>query len=461
MNTNTLSRMALAASLSLVLFGAACGDKDDDTGTGGGDGGADGGTGDGGGDGGGTTGEVECEDGVCIVSGTITEDQVWSADYAWLLRGGVFIGDDENQTVLTIEPGTTVYGESATDGMLVIRRASKLMAEGTAAAPIVFTSSKSPGSRARGDWGGLIINGRAPINACSDPEAEDCEAYGEGGTGWYGGNDPEDSSGILQYVRVEFAGTLISPDNELNGIAFQGVGRGTTIEHIQVHMNSDDGVEFFGGTAQAKYLLTTGIGDDNLDWTDGWQGKVQFVVAQQYDDNGDNGIEADNNGEDNAAEPFSSPTISHITLIGSPDSADSDVGMLLREGTKASISNAIVVGWNDACIDIDNDQTWLNADAGDLALDHSVVSCATNFTADDDPGSVQDWFTGGTGNTAADPKLADPYNQGAPGFVPGSGSPALSGGSAPSDSFFEAATFIGGVDPSDDWTAGWTTSAAN
>ena len=123
---------------------------------------------------------VDCVDNVCVLSGTIIEDMTLTSDVAWLLRGGVFVGDDTNETVLTIEPGTVIYGETSTDGMLVVRRGSKLMAEGTAEAPIVFTSSKAPGSRARGDWGGLILNGRAPINACADTEGAICEAYGEG-----------------------------------------------------------------------------------------------------------------------------------------------------------------------------------------------------------------------------------------------------------------------------------------
>ena len=226
---------------------------------------------------------VECADGVCVLSGTITEDLTLTADTAWLLRGGVFIGDDENETVLTVEAGTIVYGESSTDGMLVIRRNARMIAEGTADAPIVFTSSKAEGSRARGDWGGIVINGNAPINACAE-DSEGCEAFGEGGTGWYGGSDADDDSGVLKYVRVEFAGTLVSPDNELNGIAFQGVGAGTEIDFVQVHMNADDGVEFFGGTVNARHMVLTGIGDDSLDWTDGWQGNAQFLVAQQYDD---------------------------------------------------------------------------------------------------------------------------------------------------------------------------------
>ncbi len=409
----------------------------------------------------------ECGDDFCVLSGTITESMTLTADTNWLLRGGVFIGDDVNETVLTIEPGTKIFGETATNGMLVIRRNSKILAEGTADAPIVMTSSQPEGSRNRGDWGGLIINGNAPVNVCNDG-ASDCESFGEGGTGFYGGPDEDDDSGVLNYVRVEFAGTLVSPDNELNGIAFQGVGRSTEIDYVQVHMNADDGVEFFGGTAEAKHILVTGVGDDALDWTDGWRGKAQFVVLQQYDDaSGDNGIEADNNGDNNDAEPRSFPTLSNLTIIGSPNSDASDYGMLLREGTAANISNAIVTGWNDACLDIDHQATFDLA-GSDLTLSNILMDCDTLFEKDDqdfdgdeveDPDPIDidaDLFAVGAGNvTGDDGGVLDPFNLTAPDFTS-----TATGASVPSDAFFEQVDHIGGVG-ADDWTAGWTTSAAN
>ena len=303
-----------------------------------------------------------------------------------------------------------------------------------------------------------------------------CESFGEGGTGWYGGDDAADNSGVLRYVRVEFAGTIISPDNELNGIAFQGVGSGTTVEYIQVHMNKDDGVEFFGGTVNVKYALVTGPADDCFDWTDGWQGKAQFVVLQQYDDAGDQGIEADNNAEDNAAAPRSKPTLSNFTIIGSPDSEASDLGMLLREGTGANISNFIVAGFNDACLDLDHTETFENAMSGDslsgeLTITNSIFNCATNFKMDNekdeddnpitDPFSVEDFFNDQDGNQLTDPQLTDAMNQAAPDFTPASGSPALSGGQAPSDAFFTEASFIGAIGSDNDWTQGWTTHDQN
>ncbi len=416
--------------------------------------------------------DEECPDGVVYLSGVITDDLTLDPDCDWVLRGGVFIGDDVSETVLTIEPGTTVYGETSTKGMLVITRNSKIMAEGTASEPIVFTSSKAPGDRARGDWGGLIINGNAVTNAGD-------EAFGEGGTGWYGGSDDGDDSGVLSYVRVEFAGQLISPDNELNGIAFQAVGSGTSIDHCQVHFNADDGIEFFGGAAEASYLLTTGIGDDNLDWTDGWRGKVQYFVAQQWDGEGDNGIEADNNGEENDASPRSHPTVANVTLIGVPTSEKSDLGMLLREGTAANLYNVVALGWNDACLDIDHKATYDNAWggndlSGELTLEGSLLACDTTFKDDDegvgdDPPwtpqfTLEEFFnTYNDGNEVGadyDAVLEDAFNVTAPDYAPAAGGGADAGGVDPGNGL-DATTFRGGVDPSDDWTADWTAYPEN
>ena len=398
----------------------------------------------------------DCIDNVCILSGTITEDITLSSDNVYLLRGGVFVGDDENETIITIEAGTTIYGESSTDGLLAIRRGSKIIAEGTAEAPIVFTSSKEAGSRARGDWGGLIINGRAPLNACGD-EADLCEAFGEGGTGFYGGNDPEDNSGILKYVRVEFAGTLISPENELNGIAFQGVGSETEVDYIQVHMNADDGVEFFGGNVVVKHVLVTGAGDDSLDWTDGWQGGAQYVILHQSDDNGDNGIEADNNGESNDAEPRSNPSLANFTIIGSPDSEKSDLGILLREGTAAELINVAVLGFNDACLKVDNDATIAQLEEGNITITNSVLNCASNFAGDYD---LETWFVSQEGNATGDAELTSAFDFASPDYVPVTMGEATAGDASLLHPLFDATSFIGAVDASD-WTIGWTTREQN
>lgn len=414
---------------------------------------------------------VSCDSekaGTCILSGTITENLKLSADTTWILRGTVFIGDDVKAVRLEIEPGTTIAGESSTNGVLVIRRNAKIIAEGTKEKPIVFTSDQPKGSRGRGDWGGIVINGRARTNRCVQDSKKDCESFGEGGTGWYGGDDDNDSSGILKYVRVEFSGRLFSPDNELNGIAFQGVGAGTTIDYIQVHMSKDDGVEFFGGTAQAKHILVTGAADDSIDWTDGWRGKIQFAIIQQYADASDNGIEADNHDEDNTLKPRSNPTLSHLTIIGSPQSSKSDIGVLLREGTAGKIYNSLVLGFEQGCFGIDKAETFkgvLDAQkklTGQLVFAHSRLHCTKAFIEPKETQSftVADFFNVfNTGNKLSDPLIAAPFNTTAPNFAPKSGAPVLSGALQIKDSFFSKVKYLGSIEPGKDWTKGWTTTA--
>jgi len=388
-----------------------------------------------------------CNDEFCVLSGTYTEDLTLTADRAWLLRGGVFIGDEDQSATLTIEPGTIVYGESSSDGMLVIRRGSRILADGTSDAPIVMTSSKPEGSRARGDWGGLILNGRAPVNVCAQG-TEACESFGEGGTGWYGGTDEDDDSGVLRYLRVEFAGTLVSPDNELNGIAFQGVGRGTVVDYVQVHLNADDGIEFFGGTVEAKHILVTGVGDDSLDWTDGWRGKLQFGLLEQFDDaSGDNGIEADNNADNNDAEPRSFPTLANLTVLGSPDSDASDYGILLREGTAVHLYNSEVRDFNDACLDIDHQATFdrIGASTDSIWFENVALDCAVLFERDEeDP----------DGDGVSNP---DPVDIESALFPSGLAATDLT---SPPDPFFDAVDHIGAIGATD-WTAGWTTRVEN
>jgi hypothetical protein len=392
-----------------------------------------------------------------------------SNDRDWLLRGTVFV---EAPNTLEIQAGTTIYGENNTLGTLVIKQGAMIMAEGTADEPIVFTSDQPEGQRARGQWGGLIINGKAPINTGD-------YAWGEGNTGKYGGDVADDNSGILKYVRVEFAGIEFSPDNELNGIAFQGVGSATTAEYLQVHFNQDDGIEFFGGTANLKYALCTGIRDDNFDWTDGWTGKAQFLVAQQKGDDADQGIEADNNGENNELQPYSNPQIYNVTLIGDPSTDhgdESDTGILLREGTKGTLRNIIVMGFkNKAGLDIDDEVTHNWANSGDLSVQNCIFyeNGPDNFSTDtdeyDDDGvdhfDERAWaMTDGFNNyEATSSPITNPYDLTNPDFrstgVATDGTVPVA--TPPADGFFEQVNFIGGVDPNNDWTQGWTTTAQN
>ncbi len=410
-----------------------------------------------------------CDGDVCTVTGPILADVTFTADKKWVLSGGVFVGDDGDPdaapAVLTIEPGTTVYGDTAALSFLLVTRGSRLVADGRADAPIVFTSAKDAGSRARGDWGGLVINGQAPVNGCAgDP----CTVLGEAGTGTYGGDVPGDDSGVLRYVRVEFGGALIDDENELNGFSFQGVGSGTVIDNIQAHLVSDDCVEFFGGTANAKRILCTGVGDDNLDWTFGWTGNVQFLVAQQYPDAGGNGIEADNHESNNELTPVSRPIISNVTLVGQPGSENSKIGVLLRRGTQAELHNVVVTGFNDRCFDMDDSATFNfavedGALTGNTVVKNSIFDCAElTDDAEDDAFVLTDFLlTMNDGNQVADPGLVAPDAVGAADFRPAPGSPAASGGVVPSGAFFEAASYRGACPPDDDWAQGWAAYPQN
>lgn len=376
-----------------------------------------------------------------------------TSDKIWVLEGGVFIGGDNTaQSTLTIEPGTKLVGQSGAD-YLVINRGSKIFAEGTATNPIVMTSAQTT-NRTRGMWGGLIINGNAPINKGCNGSI--CEVQGEGSTGLYGGNNPDDSSGVLKYLRVEFAGYEITPDNELNGISFQGVGRGTLVDYVQVHMNADDGVEFFGGTVEVKHLVLTGNKDDSLDWTYGWQGKAQFVIVEQYDDQANNGIEADSSKVLGAL-PRSNPELSNMTFIGtSSPSAKGGQGMLLRVGTAARIYNSIFTGFKNGCLDIDDEETFSMLAMGEIVLENLIFDCAMNFDMETkDAVSIDSFFSAGFGNGIIDPMLD--------GYTPRTGSPALVGEDlTPFDLFFTPVDYIGAVkDATDLWYEGWTTSAKN
>ena len=216
-----------------------------------------------------------------------------------------------------------------------------------------------------------------------------CETSGEGGTGNYGGPDANDDSGILQYVRVQYAGFEITTDNELNGIAFQGVGDGTHVDYIQVHNNDDDGVEFFGGTVDVRHIVLTGVDDDALDWVAGWNGTAQdiLVIGSGV---GDNGFEGDNNSSNNTVMPRSNPQISNFTLIGGPNE---DLGMQIREGTHGLFVNGVVSSWDDGCLDVDDEATFTDIDSGavdpgaDLQIDFIYFSCGAPFVND---GAVED-----------------------------------------------------------------------
>ena len=399
---------------------------------------------------------------ICRLSGTITSNLSLTQGNVYQLNGSVFIGQDQGPDAtmplsgaqaaeLTIPAGVSIFSVNPTD-FLVINRGSKIIAAGTVSEPIIFTSDDDlNGSNIgdeRGQWGGLIINGNAPVNNCANPaRPASCETAGEGGTGSYGGNDPNDDSGLLNFVRVQHAGFEITPDNELNGIAFQGVGDGTTVDFVQVHANDDDGIEFFGGTVDVKHIVITGVDDDALDWVAGWDGSAQFVLIAGSGV-GDNAFEGDNNSSNNDVLPRSDPTIANWTAIGG---ATEDLGMQIREGTAGNFVNGVVTGWDDGCLDIDDAATLAQVTSGDLNIDATFFGCAEPFDDLGNDGSVNiatafpGIVTGTTSGTGPEFTLSEPVSA-VSALALTALDPALDG----------SVTAIGLDGQGDDWYLGWT-----
>lgn len=396
-----------------------------------------------------------------VVTSDITGNVRWPSGATVHLKKHVFV---ENGT-LTIEPGVTVLGDNGTS--LVITPSARIDAQGTRDEPIVFTSAKPVGSRNAGDWGGVILLGRAPVNVAGGTEKVEGFPATESRTN-YGGSDPTHDCGTIRYIRIEFAGFELAPDNELNGLTVAGCGSKTMIEYVQVHKGADDGVEMFGGQADLRHILVTQPDDDGLDWDFGWTGRVQFLIVQQNALVGDNGFECDNNKNNHDASPRSMPEIWNVTLIGSnadPGTAGKkQKGALFRRGTAGHIHNAIVAHFSDGGITVNDAATVNQVTGGHLYIKHSIFHDIANGNAAAFGQSDQAGFdvasailAAANSNRTADPMLGDPLNLAAPDFRPKAGSPALTGGATPpADGFFDsAATFVGAIG-SDDWTAGWT-----
>lgn len=398
----------------------------------------------------------------CVIEGgEYTQDLLLTNNTLWILNGAVYVGERDNaqnSNTVTIEPGTRILGVPSS--LFGIQRGARILADGLAHAPIVFTGLNTasnpvqPGAPA--DWGGLTINGIAPLNTCDAPG--ECVSQGEGESGEYGGDDPHDSSGVLRYVRVQFAGFRFNDENELNGIAFQGVGDGTVVENIQVHANEDDGVEFFGGTVNARNLVLTDNKDDSLDWTEGWRGRLQNVLVvqnQDFDlpDVADQGIEADSLEGDNDAEPRAKPWIANATFIGRPETR----GAIIRRGTGVNFTNVIFTGF-DRCIDIDDPATFTAAGtpdslSGNLTIQNSIFDCTDSFEEENGDGwSIADWFAADGSNMEV--------AAGLDGVFPSPGADFTEGFPIDYeifDAFFQNQEFIGAFSGRNgDWTAHWT-----
>lgn len=284
------------------------------------------------------------ESGMTELTGDLST-QTLTKDKKYLLKGQVFVRSGQT---LTIEPGTVIFGDKATKGALIIDRGGKLIADGTVSEPIVFTSSLPAGQRDKGDWGGLILLGYANQNQ-PDPAVE-----GITPAVFFGGNDDQDDSGILRYVRVEFGGIELTPNNETNSITMGACGNQTVMEYAMVSFGGDDGFEWFGGSNDGKYLISYGMWDDDFDVDYGYSGKNQFGLAVRYpsfaDQSGSNIFECDNGPNDDVTSLLTTGTFSNFTGIGprledgQTISGNNQHAIDLRRRTAVTIANSVFIG---------------------------------------------------------------------------------------------------------------------
>ncbi len=407
---------------------------------------------------------------ICQLSGTVTGTMTLQRldGVVYSLGGrvdvGVDVGGDGQATggtqgILNIDPGVVVIGAGTAD-FIIVQRGSQLNADGTQTQPIVFTARANFEGEADGSgtvnadsiglFGGLVILGRGPISNCDSGTAAggsaDCQTEIEGAAGaFFGGDQPDDDSGTLEYVQVRYPGFEVSQGNELNGISLGGVGSGTDFSYIQVHNSSDDGIEWFGGTVNGDHIVITGADDDSLDIDDGYIGTNQFIIVRQRAAGGDHFIEADSRlGRD----PRSDPTLANFTFYGGGGA--NDFGILIRQGIGGQYWNGVVTG-KPTCLTIDDQDT---VDNGMPDFQSVVLDCPTAFGNQGNPESVdvatvETLFNMGANNDSAfTNSLTD-------GFVNGSAEDAVTAFTDPS---IETVDYIGAVDQgaSTPWTQDWT-----
>jgi hypothetical protein len=371
------------------------------------------------------------------LTGLLSEDYVLTQGDSYALDGEFRV---QAGATLSIQPGVTITAKSGgnTDYIL-IEKGARINAQGTANAPIVLTSDlKEPGA-----WAGLHICGNAKINL------EGGTGKSEVGNAAYGGTDDTDSSGTLKYVRVEYAGEKLNAEGtkEGNGVTFYGVGNGTTVDYVQAYKGTDDGFEFFGGTVNVKHLVATNNSDDSFDWTQGWRGKAQFLVAYQDDPTTlgyecDALMECDNLENNHLNQPISHPTIANITLVGNGSTKEKR-GIRLRAGTQISLYNALVTN-KVKCLTTQTTETEAALNNGTSILEYIYLE---NTVTSETGGYDVNTFTSATGN-AINQTIALSNA-----FVG-----TIAGGKDMSavDVFFDTANYKGAVETVNNWTSGWT-----
>lgn len=417
---------------------------------------------------------------VITVSGDITTDTRWYAQAKYHLSGFVYV---RNNSTLTIDAGTIIKGVSNTKATLIIERGSRIIAAGTASQPIVFTSDKPAGQRATGDWGGIVLCGKAKTNKHDDGEGV---GIAEGGIGSkYGGTDDNDNSGVLQFVRIEFPGIPLTStaNSEINGLTLYSVGKATVIDHIQVSYSGDDSFEWFGGNVNAKYLVALGGLDDGFDTDNGFSGKIQFGLILQdplkSDQSGSNAFESDNDADGSLLTPVTSPVFSNVTAIGPlaviatlPAETKHEKALHLRRGTMTSVYNSVFVGFPQGLsIDGQKGNAPTRADQNELQIENTILAGMTTLYVEK-TGTVavpytvaqhQSYFTATARNNTDNMTMAEITGAGlinltSPVLIPQAGSPLLTGASFTnarlSDTFFTITTYRGAFG-TENWTSGW------
>ena len=379
----------------------------------------------------------------------ISTDTTWTNDRIYRIQHQVFVNSG---ATLTIEAGTLILARGQ-NAVIVVEKGGKIMAEGRREAPIVMTCDAAVGQRESGCWAGLIVLGNAPMTRGTGlaegviPETRPT----------YGGDDPMDSSGVLRYVRVEFAGVDFNPETQPNAFGFHGLGAGTVIDHIQAHEGEDDGIEFFGGTANCTHCVSSGSKDDSLDWAFGWTGTAQYVFIQQ-DPQGDNGIEADNDSQGFDRTPRSHPHLYNVTLVGGllsdPGSSSGD-GMRIRVGTAITARNVVLTGFGGDALDVrDNSPSLFTTGTSSIA--NAIIHSNGGQVGD---GQIVGGVAASVQYADVAPMLVNVRYEANPDPRPMLGSSALRiGGPAtpPSDGSLDTAAQFVGAFGDENWLEEWT-----
>jgi hypothetical protein len=426
-----------------------------------------------------------------ILEGRITANRTLKADYVYKLRGLVYV---TNGAILTIEPGTKIVGESGKNGGLIITRSCKIIADGTAEKPIIFTSEAA--TPARGDWAGLVLLGNAPTNSSFNGVQGVGEIEGgvnnSDGLGLYGtpatqAQNPADNSGILRYVRIEYAGYAFLPDKEINGLTFGGVGNQTVVDYVQVSYANDDSFEWFGGTVNCKHLISFRTLDDDFDTDNGFSGKVQFGIAVRdsavADISKSEAFESDNDANGSALLPQTNAIFSNMTVMGPRETLANRGnnlfvwGAQIRRNSSLSLFNSIIMGFpNGLYIDATKGVPTDNNIPSSLFIQNNIIAgCAspilyslgTNINIplmSNTTATITDWYnTAANGNsiltTNTEVGLTAPFNYTNPDFNPSTSSVAAAGATFTHPKLttgFNAVGYKGACAVGDTWWKNWT-----